>query len=125
MNAKTSHSVVTVLGIAVTAAFFLPFLDIGGLITASGWDIVTSGDVPTGTRLLFAALPVGGVAMLWAGLTRSPKARLVAFAFGASLLGYIAYQMVKFFFTTTGIGLWITIAAAVAAVVVALASRKR
>jgi hypothetical protein len=113
------------LGLAVVVAFFLPFLDLGGLISASGWDIVTNEATPLGTRLLLSALPLLGLAMVGAGLAKSRASGLLCLLFGGGVLLYLAYLLFKFFLATTGLGLWITIGAAIIAVGVAAASPSR
>jgi len=41
------------------------------------------------------------------------------------VFGYLGFQMVKVFFATTGMGLWLTLAAAVAALAVAVGGKSR
>ncbi len=124
MTRTSTNKILTGVGIAAVVAFFLPFLDIGGLISASGWDVLTSEGLPWTTRLVLLALPVGGLALIVAGATGSKNARLFGLAFGGGVYGYLGYQVVKAFFATTGIGLWITLAAAAVALGTALFAKK-
>lgn len=111
-------------GLASVVAFFLPFVDIGGLIQASGLDVLLSDGLDWTTRIALLALPLGGVALALAGLTDSRRGRLVGFAFGAGVYGYLGYHVVRAFLATTGVGLWITLAAAATALVVALVGKR-
>lgn len=123
---ERSMGLAAVLGVATVVAFFLPFLDVGGLVTASGWDIVTHEHTPLSMRLVVAALPVGGLIMLGAGLSRAKWAPLACVGFGVSVLGYMAYKTLKLFLATTGIGLWIVVVVALVAIFgILLAPRRR
>lgn len=124
MDRKTGNAVLVGAGIASVVAFFMPFLDLGGIATASGWEILVAEHAPWTYRLAMLALPLGGLALIAAGGAGRKKARLVGFGFGAGVYGYFGYQMVKIFFATTGVGLWILLAAAGAALFAALASKK-
>lgn len=124
MTRKTANVVLVGAGIASVVAFFLPFLDLGGLVSASGWEILVGDHVPWMTRIAMLALPLGGLAVIVAGASGSKNARLAGFAFGAGVYGYMGFQMVRLFLATTGIGLWLTLAAALVALVAALAAKK-
>ncbi|HBQ19428.1 MAG: hypothetical protein RLO52_26185 [Sandaracinaceae bacterium] len=125
MTRTTQNGLLLTAGLAAVVSFFLPFLDLGGLVSASGWEIMVAEHVPWTMRAALIALPLGGLAMLIAGATGSDKARLVGFGFGAGVFGYLGFQMVKVFFATTGMGLWLTLAAAVAALAVAVGGKSR
>ena len=124
MNRNSANAVLVGAGIASVVAFFLPFIDLGGLASASGWEILTGEHVPWTYRLAMLALPVGGLALIGAGASGSKKARAAGFFFGAGVYGYFGYQIVKVFVATTGVGLWILLAAAAAALVAALTAKK-
>jgi len=115
MSRKSVNGVLVVSGIAAVVAFFLPFLDLGGIASASGWEILVADHVELSMRLALLALPLGGIALIGAGATQSPKARWVGVAFGVGVFGYLGFQMVRLFVATTGWGLWITLLAAAAA----------
>lgn len=125
MSQKSSNAVLVGVGIAAIAAFFMPFLDLGGLVSASGWEILVADHVPWSTRLVLLALPVSGLALVGAGATGSKSARLLGVGFGLGVFGYLGYQMVKLFVATTGFGLWLTLIAAAVAIVAGLATRSR
>ena len=125
MTAKSASVIWVGAGIASIVAFFLPFLDLGGPITASGWDILFAEHAPWSTRLALLALPLGGLSLCVAGATGSARARLAGFAFGAGVYGYLGYSMIRIFLATTGVGLWLTLAAAAAALIAAAAVNRR
>lgn len=118
MSRKSVNGVLVVTGIAAVVAFFLPFLDLGGIASASGWEILVADHVELSMRVALLALPLGGLALIGAGATQSDKARWVGVAFGLGVFGYLGFQMVRVFVATTGWGLWITLAAAATALTV-------
>lgn len=125
MREKTARPLLAGFGALTIVAFFLPFVDVGGLVTASGWDVVTTDGIEWTTRIAFAALPLVGAGLIVAGLGRGTRARLLAFGFGAGVLGYLVVQTVRFFLATTGWGLWLTLVAAIGALVVAATMKRR
>jgi hypothetical protein len=124
MTRKTSNIVLVIVGIAAVVSFFLPFLDVGGLIQASGFDVLIGDNVPWTVRLALLALPIGGAVLIFAGATDNKKARVIGFGFGAGVYGYLGFQLVRAFIATTGIGLWVTLLAAAVAIVVALYTKR-
>ena len=125
MTSKSASMVLVGAGIASVVAFFLPFLDLGGIASASGWEILVADHVEWATRIALLALPIGGLALIAAGATRSSKVRLVGIGFGLSVYGFLGVQMIRIFLATTGVGLWITLAAAAAALAAGVAAKKR
>lgn len=111
-------------GAVTIAAFFFPFLDLGGLIQASGWDVLTADGTALWTRLLLLGLPLGGLAMLVGGLSGKAGAKRAGVVFGLGVLGYLGFQVVRAFFATTGWGLWLTIGAAFVGLIAAAGIRK-
>jgi hypothetical protein len=95
------------------------------MLVASGWDIVLRSEVPWSTRLPVLAVPLLGAGMLATGLTRGKGARLVGLAFGLGVLGYLAWSLIRFFFATTGWGLWLVVLAACVGLLVAAAMPRR
>lgn len=125
MNDKSAHWVLVAAGLASVVAFFLPFLDVGGIATASGWEILVADHVELTTRLALLALPLGGLALIAAGATRSAAARAIGIGLGVGVYGFLGVQMVRLFVATTGVGLWLTLAAAAVAFVAAVVAKKR
>jgi hypothetical protein len=110
-------------GAALIAGFFLPWVDMG-IVTASGWDAVTSGGTDFLTKIILAMVPLLGVGLLVAGLGGDRRAAATAgLVAGTSILGYTAYKVAWTFFKTTGIGLWLVLGAALIALVAGLALR--
>lgn len=125
MTSKRANVVLVGAGIASVVAFFLPFLDLGGIASASGWEILVADHVELMTRIALLALPIGGLALIGAGATRSDRARLVGVAFGLGVYGFLGFQMIRLFVATTGVGLWVTLAAAATAFIAGLAGKRR
>ena len=120
MTRARANQLLIVSGLASIVAFFLPFLDVGGMFQASGWTIMWHDHMAWTTRLALLALPVGGAALIYAGATQSARSRLFGFLFGAAVYGYMIYILGRMFFATTGVGLWITLVAAGVAIYGAL-----
>ena len=112
-------------GVAMVLGFFLPFLDVGAVATASGWDIVTSARFAWTTRLAVGALPIAGGVLALAGFAGAAEARKISFAVGATALGFMAFKLAWGFLKVTGVGLWLVIAAAAVALVVGAARPSR
>src|SRR5688500_1891923 len=110
MDPKQNRTFIAVAGLALIAGFFLPWISFGGL-GASGWFFATNGPWSAFIWLV----PVGGLAMFLTAITGSKHARLTSGAVGLALVGYAVVKTVHSFFATTGIGLWLVIAAALAA----------
>jgi hypothetical protein len=112
-----------VLGAAILFGFFLPWIDVGGAVTVSGWDFVREGSLAWHTRLLLALCPIAGGSLAVAGFTRARGAASAAIVTGAAILGYVVYKMAYGFIKVTGVGLWMVLAAAALALVVGLTAR--
>ena len=116
MNRK-GQSALVFAGIALAVGFFLPWIDFGGLIRVSGFDVVWHGGAPFFTRALLALLPLAGGVLALAGLTGSRSAPLVGFTVGGGVLGYVLVKTVWGFLQTTGWGLWLVLGGAAVALV--------
>lgn len=125
MSPKTSRTVAAAAGLGLVVGFFLPVLDVGGMFRASGWDIVTSSNLSLWTRVLWALIPIGGLALVGSATVDSKAQRPIAITMGLGILGYSLYKTVQVFLATTGLGLWLVLAAAVAALVAGVAARRR
>lgn len=118
MDPKKSRTLITIAGLVLVLGFFLPWIDFGGF-GVSGWGIARN----TSMSSLIWLIPVGGLAMLATSLTGSRHARLTSVVVGLGLVGYAVIKTVHSFFATTGIGLWMIIAGALAALAIPLLSR--
>jgi hypothetical protein len=125
MTRTTAHVWLALVGATAVIAFFLPFFDVGGLFAVTGLEIVMNGDISWFTRTLVALVPVGGITIFGAAVTGSRKARPIAGLFGLGVLGYLTYQAIKIFVATTGLGMWLVIAAALAAIVICASSTRQ
>jgi hypothetical protein len=123
MDGKTARSTIALLGIALVAGFFLPWIDMGWGLRVSGMDAVRHGAGGSLFYLMMLVVPIGGAAMAFTALTGSKYVRLVSAVTGLSLVGYGVVKTVHAFFATTGFGLWLVIAASCAALIVPFAAR--
>jgi hypothetical protein len=118
MDPKQSRTFIAVTGLALIAGFFLPWISFGGL-GASGWFFASHSSASAFIWLI----PVGGIAMVATALTGSRYAKVTSAAVGLALVGYAVVKTVHSFFSTTGIGLWLVIAASLAALALPLITR--
>lgn len=112
-------------GAALLIGFFLPWLDVGGLLgagQASGFDMVLKADGFSVLRAALTAIPVAGAVLAAAALKGGVLAARVSLLVGLALLGFGVYQVGKSFLSVTGPGLWLVIGATLAAIVAPLAS---
>jgi len=112
-------------GAMLIVGFFLPWIDPGGFGTASGLDMVRADFGWSFARLMLLAIPFAGAGLLAAAVTRSPHAKRISVGIGLAFIGYGVYKTVQAFFAITGIGLWITIAAALLAIAVPLLAKQK
>jgi hypothetical protein len=121
---KRGQTALVLSGLALVVGFFLPWVDVGGIFTVSGFSMVWRAEGAGTTRLLLGLVPLVGALLAVAGLTGSRKTTGIALAAGGGILGYFIYSFTRAFFATTGIGLWLVLAAASVALVAGLASKK-
>lgn len=114
-----------ILGGAIVVGFFMPWIDVGGHVQASGWELLRADGLGWAHRIALALCPVAGVALALAGLARLGSAAAIATATGAAILGYTVYDLARSFIHVTGTGLWIVLASAAIALVVGLSARAR
>jgi hypothetical protein len=117
-----AKSVVLFCGLALVAGFFLPWVSVGGFIKVSGWDMVAHGD--GFSQLAIALIPLTGLVLVVAALGNARAARASAFFVGGGILTYFVGSTAWAFLKTTGLGLWLVLAAAIVALGVGLASRR-
>jgi len=125
MSKTSTNALLLGVGVAAVAAFFMPFLDLGGIASASGWEIMVADPTPWFTRVIMGLVPLSGLALIAASATGAKQARWAGVGFGLAVFGYPGYTVVKLFAATTGLGLWLTLAAAAVALFAGLASRGR
>ena len=113
-----SHSAVALVGVALIAGFFLPWISLGLLGGISGWDMVVHGDGEYLSRLALLGVPVLGGALLAAGLGKSRAAASLGVLGGVGILGYVAVKIAWGLLMGTGLGLWLVLGGAVAAIVI-------
>lgn len=122
MDRKTARSFLLLTGIALLAGFFLPWFDLG-FAGVSGFQVAKN--MPTGmtfTAMLWL-VPLGGLAMILTAVNDSRYARLTSVLVGLALIGYAVVKTVHAFFATTGLGLWLVVVGALAAVMIPLLTR--
>jgi hypothetical protein len=122
---------IAVAGAGLVAGFFLPWIsaDFGvGTFNASAYQMVThwgAFDAAPFMTIMLVLVPVAGLAMLVTALTNSRLMRPISLLTGLGILGYGTFKLAQALFATSGWGIWIVVAAAVAAVVIPLASHAK
>ncbi len=115
---STQRTWMGIAGIAIVVGFFLPWVDFGGLVKVSGYEILTSGKLGTWEWLLAAAYPLSGLALIVASLEGSAGAgRWCGLAAGGVIVLYPLYKVVRGFFEVTGVGYWLVLAGGIVALV--------
>jgi hypothetical protein len=125
MQTDRSQLWMGVAGLALVFGFFMPWIDILGLIDASGWDLVRDDHLALGTRAVIGLCPVAGVALALAAFGKKPSAGWIAVASGAGVLGYTSFKLAYAFAKVTGWGLWLVLAAGGVSLILGLAARRR
>jgi hypothetical protein len=121
---KRGQTGLALAGLALVVGFFLPWIDVGGVFTVSGFAMVWRGEGGGIGRFLLAMVPLVGVALACAGVLGSRKAAGIALAAGGGIFGYFLWTLARGFIATTGIGLWLVLGASVAALVFGLTAKK-
>lgn len=111
-----------IAGVGLVVGFFLPWLDLG-VAGASGWDIVRS-DLFSLTSVILLLCPLLGVALAIAAFGKQKEAAAVSIAAGGGVLGYTFYKLAWGFVKISGVGLWMVLGAAAAALVLGLSARR-
>ena len=114
-----------IAGIALVVGFFMPWIDLAGLVSVSGWDLVRDDHISLGTRAVIALCPVAGAALAFAAFGGSRNAAKVSIAAGLGVLGYTGFKVAYTFAKITGWGLWMVLAAGAIALVVGMAARTK
>lgn len=123
MHPKTARTMIAVAGAALLIGFFLPWVDVGFGPTISGYTVARAVHSASTFSAMLWLIPLGGLAMLVSSLLGSRHARMISVLVGLGLVGYATIKTVHAFFATTGIGLWVVIAAAVGAILLPLLQR--
>ncbi|MBI2391679.1 MAG: hypothetical protein HYV09_18970 [Deltaproteobacteria bacterium] len=123
MDPKAARTLLLVTGAALLVGFFLPWVDLGFGPTISGFAVARHAPSGALLQMMLWLVPIGGLAMIVTAATGSRHARLTSVLVGLGLVGYAVVKTVHAFFATTGLGLWLVIAASVGALAVPLLTR--
>jgi hypothetical protein len=125
MEKKSGNIAVIGAGIALVVGFFLPWIDVGGVVGVSGWELFQTSEISLITRLVFLAAPIGGVALILAGLGGGRAASSAGIAVGSVVIGYTVYKVAYTFFKISGVGLWLVLGAGVLALIFGIATHQK
>jgi hypothetical protein len=104
-------------GLGLVAGFFMRWMTIGQILSVSGFTLMmTQGDAVAllsgGNRWLLFVVPVFGVLLLLGAFTGRRFALWAGLLAGVFVLGFGFYAVVRAFFQTTGLGMWVVVASA-------------
>jgi hypothetical protein len=104
-------------GAGLVTGFFLRWMTIGQILSVSGFTLmITQGEAVTllsgGNRWLLFVVPACGVLLLLGAFTGRRFALWAGLLAGLSVLGFGFYAVVRMFFQTTGLGMWVVVASA-------------
>lgn len=91
---KPAERLLVPVGVAMVVAFFAPWIDLYGLVTASGWDLATQ-DHGSWKRHLLWLYPAGGALLAAAaagGAKHAKDARALGVLVGATVVGLALYD---------------------------------
>ncbi len=125
MDEKANRTAIGITGLVLLAGFFLPWIDLGFGLGVSGFTVVKNLGSSSLFHLMMLLVPFGGLAMAVCAAMGSKHTRLVSAVVGLSLVGYGIVKTVHAFFATTGLGLWLVIAASAAALLLPFLLDKR
>lgn len=117
-------------GAALLVGFFMPWFKVGALISVSGLSLLVSSGEMVGmlsgsNRFLLVIVPLLGLILLGGSIVGTRLTRMLAVA-GAGLFLLAGFLLaLRFFITTTGTGMWLTVFAALLALSVGLISLGR
>ena len=117
-------------GAALLVGFFMPWFKVGALLSVSGLSLLVSSGEMVGmlsgsNRFLLVIVPLLGLILLGGSILGTRLTRMLAVA-GAGLFLLAGFLLaVRFFITTTGTGMWLTVFAALLALSVGLISLGR
>lgn len=117
---RRGHIVLGAVGLVMVIGFFLPWIRLGELVSASGYDLVAREAFSPLTRLVFALCPIGGAVLVLGSVSGARSLGGAGLALGSGILLYSGYRLLQVLFVTTGLGLWLVIGAACIAIVVGL-----
>jgi hypothetical protein len=122
-----ARSLLSIAGLGLLIGFFLPWVKLGELVEASGFTlVVSSGQVIEQLsgphRLLLFVVPVSALLLLFTAIRGTRGTTVVAVMSGLFILGYGFYTLVRLFFESTGLGMWLVVGSALLALSVGLVS---
>lgn len=122
-----SRGAFLVCGLFLTVGFFLPWVIAGTALEFTGLGLVfTSGDVVQAIsgsgRLLLFLVPLLGVALVLGAATGHRSTPWVAALGAGALLVFGVINVILLFVSSTGVGMWMVVFAALASLVVGVLS---
>jgi len=107
-------------GFGLLIGFFMPWIHMGDLVVISGFSLVASSgqsiDIMSGPhRGLLFIVPLSAIALIASAISGHRLTAWVAILAGGLLISFGLYTLIRMFFSTTGIGMWLVTVSALAA----------
>jgi hypothetical protein len=104
-------------GVGLVVGFFMRWMTIGQIVSVSGFTLMmTQGEavdlLSGGNRWLLFVVPVFGVLLLLGAFTGRRFALWAGLLCGMFVLGFGFFAVVRAFFQTTGLGMWVVVLSA-------------
>lgn len=124
MQAASGARSLAIAGSLLVIAFFGPWLDVLGLVQASGWDLATSPALGWQRHAAWAC-PAGGAALAWASIGRVGLARRLAIGLGGLVVAVAAYHLAGGLVEILRAGAWLVLGGATVALVAGASEPRR
>lgn len=127
LRTVTVRILLSICGLGMLVGFFLPWVDFGSMMQASGFQLImSSGEMAERLsgphRIIPLAVPILGVLMVVGAVVGHRLAQWVAVLSSMALLAYGIATLLTVFLESTGLGVWLVVSAAFIALAVGLLS---
>ncbi|HEX4354536.1 MAG TPA: hypothetical protein VHZ95_16520 [Polyangiales bacterium] len=106
-----------VCGAGLVAGFFMRWMTVGDIVAVSGFGLmVTQGEAITllsgAHRFVLLEVPLFGLLLMIGAFVGHRFVLWIALLTGLGVLGFGLFTVVRLFFQTTGLGMWVVVASA-------------
>lgn len=126
-----SRVLLGLVGAGLLSGFFMPWLELGQMVSMSGLNLATTGgqaiDSMSGPhRLIVFVVPIAGAGLLYAAVRGYRHIEWLGLVCGCVIFGAGVFTLVRAFLGTTGAGMWLVAGSAMLAILIGtLAQRRR
>ncbi|MGD8861013.1 MAG: hypothetical protein PVI30_13480 [Myxococcales bacterium] len=129
-GAMAVRVVLGIAGLGLLLGFFMPWLQLGSVMSVSGFGLVVSGgemveEMSGPHRGLLVVIPASALLLFMAAVRGHWIAVWLGIGTGAAVLAYGFYTLLRLFLDSTGMGMWIVVLSALLALGTGLFARGR